>query len=1552
MPTSLAPFPHAPACTQSAGPRSSALGTIDKAHTRVAETLAGVVPNPSATRLRGGSPSEKPLLTERQVVRALIDQYNRQIEEDSVKNGLVKTTCGHWIHSSRLPDGSTRIMAENARGFWKPSLNDYKDKTKRTPDSLPALFYRQVTGEDWDGENQSYDRAAKTYNRLWGRDREYEQERAQQRKLLRRKRGGASGSSAVKTTSTVATRDGAPDTSTVATTLRGVAQPSAHGTNGASGGALGIVPSTSNVANAPRATGGPAVAPPSAHGPSGASSSIVSMDSMVGKVPATCSVANVPREPAVPLPHAHGTGGASGVALGSGSLTVATAPKPRREEERFDGDYEAYRRADKAWHEKRRRDRLKSSAPYSTGARATSFIASSNITASASMSSRAATAAASPLPSNQPTAQLLSALPLPDPFSLLPPIPREPWAAEHEQRRAIEAAELAERLATEREVAATAHLEEWLIAEWERVSGELQQVRAAQLQQWREAQSQLRPTRIVTDDDEAPNEMVSMCCAGDDHSEDEGEQNVSATAASATTSGCGVHASNMQFAALERRLLDVERELTQLRRQRSRDDEALVDGLQQRLQEQSGAKRPIKEEYVKAAAALARDPAFARDPKLKKEDSWWASFPVPAGKSRTDARKNASTILEKGWLDELCGQPAPATAAAPLNASVILQLENEEGERFGPQLDVPIDATSVKLQQLLSRVLSDHALQDCAFRVLGGSDVTATLGEALQSVSTERSVRLVYTVPAVEKTDAYCERLGFERITLENAAEYPPPKLWDFKPATRSMVDSPPAIWYWRMTGGNWSDSERSLSHEYHIVADRWRRLLDEHHERDARRDRLRKIEDEATRACELHREAQDGPYRDNAERMQWVKQRMVKAIARKKRADCWALLHELAADAGRRLGRSQAVELLDGNAFDRYVGRTEKCRGFWYEKARRMGLLRTRDQPRALSPPSLPSYKPLGPIAAMLEAPAAQLVADLAQCLVCHLTFKHEHPGRVPSASSATADVNELSAAFIEFELRRDAQSGMLFYDEAIALLDACDSWLNANGDEDSPHESDLWDRSNRLTELGCHWHDPTTRSEALETSLTVEDGYVGEEKDGVPEGRGAMRSANGDVYVGQWQAGKPHGLGTMCYGRGLVFDGEWSEGERVPVWSQARSACHVGSWAVPALASGWISQQQQQHVVGFSDAQRNVDVMPLVMRLEVDEMMKAQQEQQDQEQEAREQKAREETEAIDKRCAADRARRHALQPRSDSPIREALAAAKEAYVRESGMRVTDEEAAILSEEQRCAERGESGPLKAEAFDVVSRLCDANHVTDCPKHDERLRRLLSIKEHGRPDPCKRCGATLMCSFTPEGEPTELFCIGRVCHRRTQDDGYIGGRRQIKQWWEWEDCGWERKITPENKAQLLCRPLVDSKARDLCKVVQAQKAPSCPASASASAPLSLGLGSGRWSASALSCAQDASTCPAEADTAPTTCAAPPGAPSSPTPPTPRSLPCSPSRERVGEVEGVPGGLEEGEAGGVEEGKQDSSDSENIEICDEPPDDNDVAEMHEYFLPMD
>ena len=73
--------------------------------------------------------------------------------------------------------------------------------------------------------------------------------------------------------------------------------------------------------------------------------------------------------------------------------------------------------------------------------------------------------------------------------------------------------------------------------------------------------------------------------------------------------------------------------LTQPQRQRSRDDETELDALQRLLQNERGAKRAIKVAHLRAALTLARDPAFACDPTLKKDDVWWAEFPVPAGAS-------------------------------------------------------------------------------------------------------------------------------------------------------------------------------------------------------------------------------------------------------------------------------------------------------------------------------------------------------------------------------------------------------------------------------------------------------------------------------------------------------------------------------------------------------------------------------------------------------------------------------------------------------------------------------------------------------------------------------------------------------------------------------------------------------------------------------------------------------------------------------------------------------------------------------------------------------
>jgi hypothetical protein len=190
----------------------------------------------------------------------------------------------------------------------------------------------------------------------------------------------------------------------------------------------------------------------------------------------------------------------------------------------------------------------------------------------------------------------------------------------------------------------------------------------------------------------------------------------------------------------------------------------------------------------------------------------------------------------------------------------------------------------------------------------------------------------------------------------------------------------------------------------------------------------------------------------------------------------------------------------------------------------------------------------------------------------------------------------------------------------------------------------------------------------------------------------------------------------------------------------------------------------------------------------------------------------------------------------------------------------------------------------------ALERLCKANSLITSGRKGELLCRLVNTDVHGRPDRCPKCKSKLHLVCEPSDmQPNTPVRL--KCHHWHFNPA--GGSKP---------CGWEAAITAANKSSLLRLPLADSWEGDL-----------------------------------------ASSCPAEADTAPTTYAGPPGAPSSPSPTPPDRR--SPSRERVREAES--------EAGGVAQGKQDiSSDNESIEICDEPPDDNDDDEMHEYHLPTE
>lgn len=58
--------------------------------------------------------------------------------------------------------------------------------------------------------------------------------------------------------------------------------------------------------------------------------------------------------------------------------------------------------------------------------------------------------------------------------------------------------------------------------------------------------------------------------------------------------------------------------------------------------------------------------------------------------------------------------------------------------------------------------------------------------------------------------------------------------------------------------------------------------------------------------------------------------------------------------------------------------------------------------------------------------------------------------------------------------------------------------------------------------------------------------DKYVGEWKDGKPDGQGAAILSNGDKYVGGYRNGRRHGQGTFTSSKGIPsYVGEWSNGE-----------------------------------------------------------------------------------------------------------------------------------------------------------------------------------------------------------------------------------------------------------------------------------------------------------------------------------------------------------------------------------------------------------------------
>ena len=57
--------------------------------------------------------------------------------------------------------------------------------------------------------------------------------------------------------------------------------------------------------------------------------------------------------------------------------------------------------------------------------------------------------------------------------------------------------------------------------------------------------------------------------------------------------------------------------------------------------------------------------------------------------------------------------------------------------------------------------------------------------------------------------------------------------------------------------------------------------------------------------------------------------------------------------------------------------------------------------------------------------------------------------------------------------------------------------------------------------------------------------DKYVGEIKDGKPNGQGTVNFTDGDKYVGEFRGGEIHGQGTFTFADGRSYEGEFKDGQ-----------------------------------------------------------------------------------------------------------------------------------------------------------------------------------------------------------------------------------------------------------------------------------------------------------------------------------------------------------------------------------------------------------------------
>lgn len=100
------------------------------------------------------------------------------------------------------------------------------------------------------------------------------------------------------------------------------------------------------------------------------------------------------------------------------------------------------------------------------------------------------------------------------------------------------------------------------------------------------------------------------------------------------------------------------------------------------------------------------------------------------------------------------------------------------------------------------------------------------------------------------------------------------------------------------------------------------------------------------------------------------------------------------------------------------------------------------------------------------------------------------------------------------------------------------------------SPNQGDCVDRFGTYIES---MQSPPVSTEPVpsirQETITFTNGakYIGEVKNGKPEGQGAITYADGGKYVGEWAEGKREGQGTYTYAQGDTVTGEWKNGQPV---------------------------------------------------------------------------------------------------------------------------------------------------------------------------------------------------------------------------------------------------------------------------------------------------------------------------------------------------------------------------------------------------------------------